>query len=58
MASLDINQVIKQAMAAQLAEFKDQFREELRILQDEAWKQGYAAADSGSDESTNPYSKE
>lgn len=58
MATLDLGPMVQKVMQEQLTKFKEEFREEIRILQDKAWKQGYAAADSGVDESTNPYRKE
>jgi hypothetical protein len=56
---MDVNQVIKEAMQAQL----DHFKEEIRILRAEAWNAGYDAGSyDASLESntvhTNPYLKE
>src|SRR4051812_26105216 len=56
---MDVNQVIKEAMQAQL----DHFKEEIRILRAEAWKEGYAAGSyderlESNTLHTNPYLKE
>jgi hypothetical protein len=54
MAELDLGPLLKRAVSAHL----EMFKEEIRVLRADAWNQGYAAADSGSSESTNPYLKE
>lgn len=58
MANVDLGPIIKQAMSAQLAEFKEQFQEELRILQEAAWEAGAKAAEEDPYGCKNPYSKE
>lgn len=51
---LDPEPIIKRITAAQI----EMFKEEIRKLQAAAWEEGYAAADNGRDERTNPYLKE
>lgn len=58
MATLDLGPMVRKVMQEQLEKFKEDFKEEIRILQDEAWKQGYLAAEFHKDKSTNPYRKE
>lgn len=58
MANVDLGPIIKQAMSAQLEEFKEQFQEELRILQEAAWEAGAKAAEEDPYGCKNPYSKE
>ena len=58
MVNLDVNQVIRKAMQGQLEHFKEEFKEELRILQEAAWEAGARAAEEDPYGCKNPYSKE